>query len=85
MAYGYLALVKARLRRVAPFQVTLIGAAVTLTAARAAAGMLAGIGPADPVAFGAAALFLGLVALIACLQPARRATRIDAVDALRCQ
>jgi ABC-type antimicrobial peptide transport system permease subunit len=63
----------------------LIGAAATLAAARAVAGMLAGIGPADPVAFGAAALFLGLVALIACLQPARRAMRIDPVDALRCQ
>jgi predicted permease len=63
----------------------LIGAAVALAAARALAGMLAGIGPADPVAFGAAALFLSLVALIACLQPARRAMRIDPVDALRCQ
>jgi len=63
----------------------LIGGAVTLAAARAVASMLAGIGPADPVAFGAAALFLGLVALIACLLPACRATRIDPVDALRCQ
>jgi ABC-type antimicrobial peptide transport system permease subunit len=63
----------------------LIGAAVTLAAARTVAGMLPGIGPADPLAFGAAALFLGLVALIACLQPARRAMRIDPVDALRCQ
>jgi ABC-type antimicrobial peptide transport system permease subunit len=47
--------------------------------------MLAGIGPADPVAFGGAALFLGLVAVTACLPPALRATRIDPVDALRCQ
>jgi len=61
------------------------GSAVTIAAARALAGMLAGIGPADPVAFGGAALFLALVALIACLLPARRATRIDPVDALRCQ
>lgn len=63
----------------------LIGAAVALAAEHAVTGMLAGIGPADPVAFGAAALFLGLVALIACIQPARRAMRIDLVDALRCQ
>jgi predicted permease len=63
----------------------LIGAAVTLAAARAVAGMLAGIGPADPVAFGGAALFLALVAVAACLPPARRVTRIDPVDALRCQ
>ncbi len=63
----------------------LIGSAVTLSVARAVASMLAGIGPADPVAFGAAALFLALVALIAGALPARRATRIDPVDALRCQ
>ena len=63
----------------------LIGAAVTLAAARSVASMLAAIGPADPVAYGAAALFRGLVALIACLLPARRATWIDPVDALRCQ
>jgi ABC-type antimicrobial peptide transport system permease subunit len=63
----------------------LIGAAATLAVARALASMLAGTGPADPVAYGTAALFLGLVALIACLLPARRATRIDPVDALRCQ
>ena len=62
----------------------LIGAVVTLGAARAVASMLAGIGPADPAAYGAAALFLGLVALIACVLPARRAIRIDPGDALRC-
>ena len=63
----------------------LIGVAVTLVAARAVASMFSGIVPADPLAFGAAALFLGVVAIIACILPARRATRIDPVDALRCQ
>jgi predicted permease len=63
----------------------LIGAGVALAAARAVAGMLAGIVPNDPVVFGAAALFLGLVAVIACLLPARRAIRIDPVNALRCE
>jgi putative ABC transport system permease protein len=63
----------------------LIGAGVALAAARAVANMLAGIVPSDPVAFGAAALFLGLVAVIACLLPARHAIRIDPVDALRCE
>ena len=41
----------------------LIGAGVSLAVARAVASMLAGIGPDDPVAFGSAALFLGVVAL----------------------
>ena len=38
----------------------ILGAIATLAAARAIAGMLPGVGPGDPMAFGAAALFLGL-------------------------
>jgi ABC-type antimicrobial peptide transport system permease subunit len=63
----------------------LIGAAVTLAASRVVATMLPGIGATDPVAFGAAAVLLGLVALTAGVLPARRATRIEPVHALRRQ
>ena len=52
----------------------LIGAGAAKNSAPAASNMLAGILPTDPMSFGAAALFLGLVAAVACLLPARRAS-----------
>lgn len=44
---------------------------------------LFGVEPFDPLAFGAAALFLGLVVLAASALPARSATRVDPVRSLR--
>jgi len=45
--------------------------------------MLFGVKPIDIVTFIAVAVVLALVVLVACLVPARRATRIDPLEALR--
>jgi putative ABC transport system permease protein len=58
-------------------------AAVALT--RFMAGLLYGVRPADPATLAAVAFLLGAIALLACYIPARRATAVDPVIALRCE
>ncbi|HET7220387.1 MAG TPA: ADOP family duplicated permease [Vicinamibacterales bacterium] len=64
-----------------------IGAAAGLLLAAASSALLqsllVGLGPLDPIAFGAAALLLAGVLLVASLAPARRAARMDPMRALR--
>jgi ABC-type antimicrobial peptide transport system permease subunit len=61
----------------------LIGLAAALMAGRAVRAMLYNVAPTDPVSLAAAAVLLAGVAFVACYLPARRATSVDPLDALR--
>ena len=60
-----------------------LGVAASLLLARLLTAFLYGVEPTDPATLATVALLLGAVSLGACYLPARRATRIDAVTALR--
>jgi predicted permease len=53
------------------------GVAASLMLSRVVRGLVAGISTIDPIALGASALVLILIALAACLAPARRASSVD--------
>ena len=60
-----------------------IGLAGSFFAARLLSGMLFGVTPGDPMTFAGVAFVLVAVAMVACYIPARRATRVDPLVALR--
>ena len=59
------------------------GLVAGLVATRAIRGLLFGVTPLDPLSLGAAPAILVVIALLACYLPARRATRVDPLVALR--
>jgi predicted permease len=62
-----------------------LGLAAALGTGRLLRGMLVGTGPADVLTLVSISLVLVIVAAMACFWPARRATRLDPVKALRYQ
>jgi macrolide transport system ATP-binding/permease protein len=61
----------------------IFGLAISLVGTRLIATMFFGVKPSDPLTFALVVLFLAAIALFACWIPARRATRIDPLVALR--
>ncbi|HEX9001696.1 MAG TPA: ABC transporter permease [Blastocatellia bacterium] len=61
-----------------------VGLAASLALTRFLSGLLFEVKPMDPIILVAAASILASVAFIACYLPARRATKVDPMIALRC-
>ena len=60
-----------------------LGTAMAFLLTRFLAGFLYGISPTDPLTFGGVTLLLALVACVAALVPARRASRLNPLAAIR--
>jgi predicted permease len=63
----------------------LAGLVISLALTRYVRGLLFGVDPTDPVTYVVIAVGLGAIALLACYLPARRATQINPLTALRAE
>jgi putative ABC transport system permease protein len=63
----------------------IVGIVAALALTRMLEGFLYDVEPTDPATLAAAAVMLALVAVLACVLPARRATRVDPVEVLRAE
>ena len=62
----------------------IVGIALAIAGSRVVASLLFGLAPTDVMTMAVAAILLGLVAVTAGYLPARRASRVDPIVALRC-
>ena len=62
-----------------------IGTVASIALGLGLRAFLFGVAPADPVTLAGVAILFTAVALLACWMPARRAARVDPMEALRCE
>lgn len=89
LALGALTSALLRLVAVQGMKLALIGVALgllgSLALTRLMESLLFDVGTTDPVTFSLVALLLCVVSFVACYIPARRATKVDPLIALRCE